>query len=98
MKVLFNLFSEVVGSVAKLFDPVSTVALGALISPPPQFNQTTIHQLLSHIHSTLVLPTARANPIRFRHSLLVDLLLADERCHELQLRTNEMLVHSDVGT
>ena len=96
-KLLFDLFIPVAGSIAILFAPLSIVALGALLGASAlQFNQTTIEQLLSHLHSVLQVHADNANPIRLIHPSFRDFLLADERCHEPQLRMNEMLAHRTV--
>ena len=93
-KVFFDLFRQVAGSIAILFDPLSIIALGTLLGVSgPQFNQTNRvaieppsfrfgdSQQIARILSAFFITSFR------------DFLLAYERCYEPQLRVNEKLAH-----
>jgi hypothetical protein len=73
-----------------LFDPLSAVALGQLLSVP----KAKIDQILKGLHSVLSVPEDDTSPVQLLHLSFRDFLLDQQRCQDDQFWIDEKKAHS----
>lgn len=75
-KKLAGDFKQVIGTIAILSEPLSSISLGKLLA----LDQETVYLRLRHLRSVLNVPDNEHSPIRLLHPSFRDFLLDKERC------------------
>jgi NACHT domain len=76
-------FKRIVGSIAVVFDPLSTTALADLLG----VEEEEIDRNLADLHSVLDVPESKKSPIRVLHTSFLEFLLDKGRCSDKERRS-----------
>ena len=82
-------FSDIVGTIIVLFDPLSAHSLGKLL----HIATDQIYQTLNHLHSILHVPESNTGFIRLLHPSFRDFLLDVNRCGDPRFQINQEQTH-----
>jgi nucleoside phosphorylase len=88
-KKLAGDFKQVIGTIAILFEPLSSTALGKLLA----LDQETVFLKLRHLRSVLNVPNDENLPIRLLHPSFRDFLLDKGRCSDPLFWVDEKTGH-----
>jgi len=88
--VLYSCFRSVVGAVLLVFNPLSMEALSALLRMPH------ISTTLRSLHSLLLVPDNKVDPIRVFHKSFPDFLMDQGRCKDERFFINPTIHHQDI--
>jgi len=89
-KVLYSRFRSVIGAVLLVFNPLPMEALSTLLKTP--HISTTVRSL----HSLLLVPDSKADPIRVFHKSFPDFLVDQGRCKDERFFINPSVHHQDI--
>jgi len=88
--ILYSCFRSVVGAVLLVFNPLPVEALSILLRIPH------ISTTLRSLHSLLLVPDSKADPIRVFHKSFPDFLMDQGRCKDERFFINPSLHHCDI--
>ena len=88
-QVLYPRFRSVVGAVLLVFNPLPMGALSVLLKTPH------ISTTLRSLHSLLLVPDRKTDPIRVFHKSFPDFLMGWERCKDRRFYINPSVHHQD---
>ena len=91
---LFSHFKLVVGAVLLVFHPLSRKTLSKLLSNCGTPSQ--ISNALRSLHSLLLVPTSKAEPIRTFHKSFPDFITDPRRCKDERFFVNPSIHHTDI--
>ena len=87
---LYSQFRTVVGAVVLVFNPLSVKALSDLLRVPG------ISTTLRSLHSLLVVPTSKVDPIHIFHKSFPDFLMDPRRCTDHQFFIDPSVHHREI--
>ncbi|KDR67842.1 hypothetical protein GALMADRAFT_105493 [Galerina marginata CBS 339.88] len=80
----------ILGTIVLLQDPLSTVSIEHLLN----LRQSTVRQILRHLHSIILVPENITEPIRLLHPSFADFIIDSKRCNIENFQVNSIEQHT----
>jgi hypothetical protein len=91
---LYSRFQSVVGTVLLLFNPFSVNGLSELLKK--SHSSSSILSIMRSLHSVLLVPDNKEDPIRIFHKSFPDFLTDPERCEDQRFFVNPSIHHQEI--
>ena len=89
----FDQLHLVVGSIVLAFKPLSRTSLADILETTPE----SIWNILTHLHSVLIVPESISKPIRILHKSFADFITDKQRCPDARHFTDASCHHLELG-
>jgi hypothetical protein len=89
----FDEMHLVVGSIVLAFTPLSTASLAKILKASP----ARIRNILSHLHSVLIVPTSDSDAVRMCHKSFADFITEQKRCRDMRYWIKASTHHLKLG-
>jgi hypothetical protein len=89
----FDQLHLVIGSIVLALKPLPRTSLAELVEMKPE----DIWNILTHLHSILIVPESESEPIRILHKSFADFITDEQRCPDGRYRVNATAHHSNLG-
>ncbi|KAF3039438.1 hypothetical protein E8E11_005984 [Didymella keratinophila] len=94
LTVMQNLMRQILGSIAALLSPLSTLSLSKLIHIPEQ----RLKQMLKSLHAILDIPKGQDQTLRLHHPSFRDFLFSKDRCAHEKFHVDEKQAHATLAS
>ncbi|KAF3031956.1 hypothetical protein E8E12_002491 [Didymella heteroderae] len=94
LTVMQNLMRQILGSIAALSSPLSTLSLSKLIHIPEQ----RLKQMLKSLHAILDIPKDQDQTLRLHHPSFRDFLFSKDRCADEKFYVDEKQAHATLAS
>jgi hypothetical protein len=89
----FNQLHLVVGSIVLALKPLPRASLAEILEITPEI----IWNMLTHLHSVLIVPESKSEPIRILHKSFADFVTDNQRCRDVRFHIDPPTYHSELG-
>jgi hypothetical protein len=91
---LYSRFRSVVGTVLLLFNPLSVIGLSELLKK--SHSSSGVPSIMRSLHSVLLVPTNKEDPIQMFHKSFPDFLTDPQRCEDERFFINPLVHHQEI--